>query len=224
MQVLKVGQMRAVRVFASAFPRLYQKLHFGFFDRGSFGDVARVWSKEDIAAGQEMYRGHMLPIVKMAVPQKVECLLDIGCGIGNYSVFLKDFASRVVAVDLIPSRIERARELHSFPNVEYHVADVRSMQFLTDSSVDVVHMMAVLLHLREPMKIEAIREIKRVLRPGGKIILWDVLADAEDGVVSTAPHVHQQSRRWLERQLAPLQLDVLADVPGKSNPKIMVAR
>lgn len=100
-------------------------------------------------------------------------LLDIGCGPGTISIGLAKAVApgEVIAVDLGTSQIEEARKCVSdagLSNIRFQCESVYSLPF-RDGEFDVVFAHAVFEHLKEPMS--ALREIRRVLKPGGLIAL-----------------------------------------------------
>ncbi|MEE6175110.1 methyltransferase domain-containing protein [Mycobacterium sp. 050134] len=102
-------------------------------------------------------------------------VLDIGCGPGTITVDLaaRVSAGPVTAVDRsaevlgVAEAEARRREL---PNVAFAVADVHALDF-PDDSFDVVHAHQVLQHVADPVR--ALREMKRVCRPGGIVAARD---------------------------------------------------
>lgn len=96
-------------------------------------------------------------------------LLDIGAGAGTITA---DFAGRVRAVtatDLDPGIVARLRA--SLGNeVDCLVADAHRLPF-ADNSFDIVHAHQVLQHLSAP--VMALREMRRVAKPGGLIAVRD---------------------------------------------------
>jgi SAM-dependent methyltransferase len=102
-------------------------------------------------------------------------LLDVGCGPGAITLGLAEAVDPgdVVGIDTQGSQVERARTLASdrgVANVRFEVADIYHLPFL-DGAFDVVFAHAVLMHLREP--VQALHELRRVLRPGGIVGLRD---------------------------------------------------
>jgi ubiquinone/menaquinone biosynthesis C-methylase UbiE len=103
-------------------------------------------------------------------------LLDVGCGPGSIT---RGFAERlpsgqVVGLDLSRETLAAAREdaaARGLDNVVYQEGSVYDLPFL-DGSFDVVYAHQVLQHLREPSG--ALREMLRVLRPGGLLAARDV--------------------------------------------------
>ena len=97
-------------------------------------------------------------------------LLDVGCGPGTITA---DFATRlapgtVLGIDASAEVIDAARRDH--PDVTFSVADVYDLG-LEDASWDVVHAHQVLQHLADP--VAALREMRRVVRPGGIVAARD---------------------------------------------------
>jgi ubiquinone/menaquinone biosynthesis C-methylase UbiE len=102
-------------------------------------------------------------------------LLDVGCGPGTITL---DFAervapARVVGIDAAPAVIEAAeadRASRGIANVEFRTADVYALDF-EDDTFDIVHAHQVLQHLDDPVR--ALREMRRVCRPGGHVAARD---------------------------------------------------
>jgi SAM-dependent methyltransferase len=91
-------------------------------------------------------------------------LLDVGTGTGTVAALAWSRGAKVVAVDAEPSMLELA---HSrVPAVEFHHAALPQLPF-TDDSFDAAVANFVINHVGDPMA--AIRELQRVVRPGGRI-------------------------------------------------------
>jgi ubiquinone/menaquinone biosynthesis C-methylase UbiE/DNA-binding transcriptional ArsR family regulator len=98
---------------------------------------------------------------------------DLGCGTGTLAEALAPFVRRVVGVDVSSPMLEMARRrLERFDNVDLLPGELESLP-LEDGQVDVAMMILVLHHLERPE--EAIREAARCLRPGGRILIVDML-------------------------------------------------
>lgn len=102
-------------------------------------------------------------------------VLDIGCGPGTITA---DIAARVApgsvhAVDLFADVLDVARaeaERRDLSNVSFAAADVHELGF-ADDTFDVVHAHQVLQHVADP--VAALREMRRVCRPGGVVAARD---------------------------------------------------
>jgi len=107
--------------------------------------------------------------------QPGQSLLDVGCGPGTVTV---DLASRVapgavVGLDRSEKVLDLAREEAAqagADNVTFQVGDAYALPF-PDASFDVVHAHQVLQHLTDP--VAALRELRRVTRPGGVVAVRD---------------------------------------------------
>ena len=102
-----------------------------------------------------------------------QTLLDVGCGPGNITM---DLAARVApggvrGIDAAADAIEAANAVNDHPDrVSFAVDDVYALDAL-DASYDVVHAHQVLQHLSDP--VGALREMRRVLKPGGVVAVRD---------------------------------------------------
>jgi SAM-dependent methyltransferase len=100
-------------------------------------------------------------------------LLDVGSGVGTITVGLATRVARVTAVEVSERALRLAREEASGRgqgNIDFQVADVYSLGF-PDASFDVVHAHQLLQHLVDP--VAALREMRRVCRPGGIVAARD---------------------------------------------------
>ncbi|CAN5806715.1 hypothetical protein BH23CHL2_BH23CHL2_19020 [soil metagenome] len=150
-------------------------------------------------------------------------VLDVGCGTGDDVLRM----AGIVGIDLSETMIDqaRARARESGLPVEFLQGSAYDLPF-PDDSFDACRCERVLQHLDEPL--EAIREMARVVRPGGRVLLIDTDSGAE--MVDTSyPKIHeriqasQQVRRrtepgdgWRGRQLRGLAheaglVDVVAE-------------
>lgn len=103
-------------------------------------------------------------------------LLDVGCGPGTITADLAEVVapSRVTAIDAAADVLVGAREVadeRRLSNVTFAVGNVNALQYAA-GTFDVVHAHQVLQHVADP--VGALRELRRVCKPGGVVAVRDV--------------------------------------------------
>jgi ubiquinone/menaquinone biosynthesis C-methylase UbiE len=130
-----------------------------------FGDFRDYWYNRDFLA----------LMAKRWDLANVNTLLDVGCGQCHWTRIVSSFlakGSEVTAVDSDPKWGQENEKLQGFfaeKEIAFQIkkADVLNLPF-ADDSFDAVTCQTVLIHLENPL--EALREMKRVLKPGGILI------------------------------------------------------
>ncbi len=117
-------------------------------------------------------------------------VLDIACGEGYGSAVLAGAAARVYGVDIAPDAIAHAKAKYQRPNVEFLTGRCADIP-LADGAVDLVVSFETIEHHTEHKEMFA--EIKRVLRPGGLMIMSspDKLEYTERANHANAYHVKE---------------------------------
>ena len=111
---------------------------------------------------------HLLPHLRAG-----QRLLDVGCGPGTITEDLARLVApggAVLGLDAAPEVVAHAQAASTAPGVRYEVGDVMALEH-ADASFDVVHAHQVLQHLVDP--VGALREMRRVTRPGGLVAVRD---------------------------------------------------
>jgi ubiquinone/menaquinone biosynthesis C-methylase UbiE len=97
--------------------------------------------------------------------------LDVGAGTGVLAERLSASGREVVALDPFPQMLEQLRQRR--PEIATVVAEGEAIPF-PDASFDLTYSVAVLHHIAEPERVNrTLREMVRVTRPGGQIVIWD---------------------------------------------------
>lgn len=106
--------------------------------------------------------------------------LEIGCGTGRWSNYLSA-SGNVVGIDIAPSMVSRARELSCGP--QFCLGQAQALPF-ADKTFDLALSVTVLGHVPDELKPACAKELARVLRPGGAVILYEGITQG------LAAHVH----------------------------------
>lgn len=140
-------------------------------DIGAWDAAASDWARI-VRAGQDPHRELVLDPATLALLGDVAGLrvLDAGCGEGRFARMLAERGARVVGVDLSPRMIELAREEEEreLRGIEYLVGDLADLSPLRRGSFDLAVAYMSIHDVRRYRR--AIKEIARVLRPGGRFV------------------------------------------------------
>lgn len=127
--------------------------------------------------------------------------LEIGCGrgVGTEIIFERFGASEVHAFDLDPDMVNQARKRlyrYDFSRLTLYVSDAAAINE-SDASFDAVFDFAIIHHI--PNWKDAVSEVARVLRPGGKFYFEEVTSHALGRWFYRRFLEHPQSQHWFNR-------------------------
>jgi ArsR family transcriptional regulator len=152
---------------------------------------------------------------------------DLGCGTGQLSALLAPHVGSVVAVDGSADMLQAARaRLADLANVEVRRGALEALP-IDDGQLDVAVLALVLHHLPEPAR--AIAEAARVLAPGGRVLVVDMLPHDRTEYQPQMGHVwlgfgEPQIRRWLDAAgFTDLRLAALPVEPSARGPALFRA-
>jgi ArsR family transcriptional regulator len=127
---------------------------------------------------------------------------DLGCGAGHITDALAPCVARVIAVDESGPMLEVAKQrLAPHQNVELRVGTIESLP-IEDNTLDAAVLFLVAHFITDPSRVMA--EIRRVLKPGGRLLIVDLMSHDRVDYVLQLGHVWQgfdgeQVKEWLGR-------------------------
>lgn len=143
-----------------------------------------------------------------------DTLLDVACGPGIVSCYFTQLVRHVTGLDVVPAMLDRARRLQAergVPNVTWELGSSTDLPFTAASFEGAVTRFS-FHHFLEPAA--ALREMKRVAKPGGTIVVCDVAPD---------PETQESFNHWEKlrdpshvRALTAAEMEALGDAAGLS--------
>lgn len=107
-------------------------------------------------------------------------VLEIGCGNGTGAKLIKKYFSpkEIYAVDLDERMIKLAKENNTDSSVHFEVGDVSNLKYKSNQ-FDAIFDFGIIHHI--PNWKDCLKELKRVLKPGGELILEDLSIETFNG-------------------------------------------
>lgn len=179
--------------------------------RAEFTHQTESFARNRIATAAET-----LGTVVDLVPEDPEASwLEVACGPAAISRALAAKVGRVQGVDLTPAMVEKAREeaaTEGIGNAEFSGGDATALEF-EDASFDGAVTRFSFHHIPAPQRVLA--EMARVVRPGGWVIVSDLLTDDED---AEAQAWHQEIERLRDPShwatMTPARLRAMGEAAG----------
>lgn len=137
-----------------------------------FDPVADHYRTSSVHAGGE----DLAALLQHAALRGNENVLDAGSGAGHTALAFAPHAGHVISVDLAESMLAQGRrqaQERALTNVEFRQADVEALPF-ADGSFDVVVSRYSAHHWPHPQR--ALAEFRRLLRPGGRLLIGDIVS------------------------------------------------
>ena len=114
---------------------------------------------------------------------------DLGCGTGAITQSIAPFVSGVIAVDDSSAMLSAARKrLHGLDNVDVRSGRLEALP-LADDEVDVALLFLVLHYVADPARV--IAEAARALKPGGKLLVLDMMPHDRQDLKQSLGHLWQ---------------------------------
>lgn len=96
-------------------------------------------------------------------------ICDVGCGPGQVARYLHDRGTKVCGIDLSAEMVRQARKLS--PEIDFRQGDIFALDAVADDYFGGVAAFYAIVNLPRESVVAALRELRRVLRPGGVLLL-----------------------------------------------------
>tara|TARA_B100001564_G_scaffold329053_1_gene313237 strand:- start:1623 stop:2420 length:798 start_codon:yes stop_codon:yes gene_type:complete len=185
------------------------------YNYDKFGAFEKQHEQERLNRQAALAHQYDLPFIKSAGISDNHTILDLGCGPGHIAyMFATEFPkTHVHAIDSSSELLNVATNHYSAPNLFFKQASVYDIPY-DDHSFDIVYCRLVFQHLSSLG--DAIQEIYRVLKPGGKVCIVEI----DDSLQIFSPiipsleqcrsvikdGVHHGGNRYVGREIPPLLL------------------
>jgi len=119
-------------------------------------------------------------VFDLVPPVPGEKVLDVGCGTGNFSLKLAQKGCEVTGIDVSPHMLQHALEKVAGTDlpVSFSQMDARHTEF-PDDHFDAVYSVTALEFI--PDRDQALEELRRVLKPGGRMVIGTIAGDSPWG-------------------------------------------
>jgi len=141
-------------------------------------------------------------------------IADLGAGEGTLSQLLARTAKKVIAIDNLPKMVTFGKKIakkNGFKNLEYRLGDIEAPP-IDKNSVDIALLSQALHHAVSPQR--AVDAAFKILKPGGKIIILDLLSHSYEQAKELYAHV------WLG--FSSVELHTILSKAGFKNLEIQV--
>ncbi len=142
---------------------------------GSYNQVAKEYVKriyDELA--QKPFDRKMLDWVIEKVGD-LGMICDMGCGPGQIARYLHEQGATSCGIDLSPGMIEQAKQLN--PDIAFQVGDMLSLSEVEDETFGGIACFYSIIHFSPDQLTQALKELHRVLRPEGVILITFHIGD-----------------------------------------------
>ncbi|MBW3547508.1 MAG: class I SAM-dependent methyltransferase [Actinobacteria bacterium] len=144
-------------------------------------------------------------------------MLDLGCGIGRVARYVAPRCELLWAVDASEQMLTMARRrLGDLPNVRYERCLDNAVPVVPDASVDLAYSVLVLQHLEREDAFQLLRDLRRMVRPGG--VAWltfpNLLSDEYLSAFLAYVDQGQMANRCRARFYTPQEVERLLPAAG----------
>lgn len=179
---------------AIAYPDYYQ-VPFHAYDRGNLcwqaafeaasatnSMALRIWKDEDLTwqEAQQRLRHSVYQILETYLPETITDVLDLGCSVGistltlhRYLAARQNIPINTIGIDLSPYMLAVAQKTDTQQEISQWLHSLGESTGLADNYLDLVTLQFVIHELPRQATVNILREVLRILKPGGAIAIVD---------------------------------------------------
>lgn len=166
---------------SAEFERRLARYMGGYDSSSPLAPRYRAWYEDHAGGRSDWFREDLIWRLESAHPLSGRRVLDLGCGTGSSSVVLAEHGAVVVGVDTEQMNLDvatqRAKDLGmehccSFVRIPYLGVETSLLPFRNES-FDLCTLIGVLEHMLPSERRACAAEIRRVLKPGGELFIFD---------------------------------------------------
>ncbi|MFD8922721.1 class I SAM-dependent methyltransferase [Streptomyces sp. NPDC059569] len=201
--------------------------------RSSYDTVAVDYADQirEVLAGEPYLRSALALFAGMVHTAGGGPVADVGCGPGHVTAHLRELGVDAFGIDLSPVMIDVARRDH--PGLRFEVGSMTDLN-LADASVTALLAFWSLIHVPDDAIPAVLGHFRRVLRPGGPLLLGFHIGDESRlktrgyGGHPMKVHVHRrrpdQVTAWLRDAGFTVEAQLLLDLDGSRPGAVLFAR
>jgi SAM-dependent methyltransferase len=213
---------KLARTMQDPIERLFRSVEHGQMSRGAVLDHVPLPADRTGGLGTTTYAewcytiGIFQSLIFHNLPKRPVRMLDVGCGAGRLYLAAKPYLTgddRYLGIDVNPEFVARCRRLYPAANVEFRHTEASNGYYaagvelgpkpwpLADGAHNLVTALSVWTHLREEDWRFYLREVSRVLAPGGRAIISFFITDdlyrPEAKSSRTSDFYPQPENKWI---------------------------
>lgn len=139
-----------------------------WWDSYQWEKFGEEWSEAWGGAKMQWF-GSILPRIHKFIP--AQSILEIACGHGRWTNFLKDYCEKLIAVDLSEKSINYCKEKFEETKISFHLNDGKSLHMVPEQSIDFIFSLDSLVHVDRDVIGVYLSQFSKILKKDGVVFI-----------------------------------------------------